>query len=145
LPRRRDQRRRGAGQKAERKQQARRGAPEPHQEAEARDQQRHGDLHRDQEPPPIDDVGERTRRQREHEHRRRGCDLHQRDDQRIRIEAGHQPAGRGVLHPDADIGHDGRDPQHRERGVAEWIERRAFPRRARASVCRFGLGHVDVL
>src|SRR5262249_54419684 len=37
----------------------------------------------------------------------------------IRIEHRHQPAGRRVLHPGADVGDDGRDPKDRERRMTE--------------------------
>ena len=77
----------------------------------------------------IEDVGERAGRNREHTNRQRARRLHQRHDQRIGIEAGHQPARRGAVHPAADIGDQCRGPDHRERRMPERRnERRRFRR-----------------
>jgi hypothetical protein len=54
------------------------------------------------------------RREREQEHRKAARNLDQRDRQRIGIEARHQPSGRGVIHPGADVGDNGRGPDHRK-------------------------------
>ena len=65
------------------------------------------------------DVGERTGRQREQEHRQcRRC-LHHRHQGGRRRQRGHQPARRGVAHPGAGVGQHGRDPQHQEGALAQ--------------------------
>jgi hypothetical protein len=46
-------------------------------------------------------------------------DLNQRDSERIGIEARHQPSGRCVVHPGADIGDAGCNPDHREGPMAK--------------------------
>ena len=71
-------------------------------------------LEHDQESALVENIGERAGRQREHEHRQRRRGLHQRHDQRIGIEIGHQPARRRAVHPAADIGDQRRRPDHRE-------------------------------
>jgi len=68
---------------------------------------------------PIEDIGKRAGRHREQEHRQGGRDLDHGNDERLRIEARHQPARRGVVHPAADVGDDGRNPQHRVFRVPE--------------------------
>ncbi|MHC2950829.1 hypothetical protein ACVIJX_007977 [Bradyrhizobium diazoefficiens] len=65
----------------------------------------------------VDSIRQRASRQREQEHRKAARDLNQGDGEGIGIEAGHQPSGRSVVHPGADVGDDGCDPDNRERGV----------------------------
>ncbi len=77
------------------------------------------ELRGDQEHPAIDDVGQRTARQSQQEHRHDGCRLHHGDDERVRREAGHQPAGAGVLQPGAEPRHDVGKPQAAEGRVAQ--------------------------
>ena len=53
----------------------------------------------------------------------------------------HQPAS-GVLHPNADVGHHGCYPQHREGGVPKWFQRRPrLPFYRFAGRRRFRAGH----
>ena len=77
------------------------------------------DLRADQEHPPVDDVGQRTAGQRQQEHRHDGRRLHHGDDERLRREAGHQPAGAGVLQPGAQPRHHVGEPQAAEGRIAE--------------------------
>ena len=77
------------------------------------------DLRADQEHSPIDDVGQRTARQRQQEHRHDGGRLHHGDDERLRGEAGHQPAGAGVLQPGAEPRHHVGEPQGAEGRIAQ--------------------------
>ena len=66
--------------------------PDQHHEPEARDQRRDRHLDDDQQSAAVHDIGERPAREREQEHRQRIRNLDQRDDERVGIEAGHQPA-----------------------------------------------------
>ena len=58
---------------------------EPYQHAEQCGEEHGGCPGTDQQLAPIDDVSERPRRQREDEHGKRGGDLDQRDDERVRM------------------------------------------------------------
>ena len=77
------------------------------------------ELRADQEHTPIDDVGQRTARKRQQEHRHDGRRLHHRDDERLRCEGGHQPSGAGVLQPGAEPCDQVGDPQAAEGRIAE--------------------------
>ena len=81
------------------------------------------DLRADQEYPPIDDVGQRTAGQRQQEYRHDGGRLHHGDDERLRGEAGHQPAGAGVLQPGAEPGDHVGKPQGAEGRISEREQR----------------------
>ena len=73
----------------------------------------------EQEFPLVENVGERAGGNREQENRQRARRLHQSDDQRIGIEAGHQPARCGAVHPPADIGDQRRRPDDGKGGMAK--------------------------
>ena len=62
--------------------------------------------------------------QREQEHGKAARDLNHGDTERIGSQARHEPSGRRVVHPGADIGDDGRHPDHRERGMTKRDPRR---------------------
>ena len=81
------------------------------------DRRRH--LGDDEQLAFIDDVGKRAGRHCEQEHGQCGRDLNHGDDERLGIEARHQPAGGGVVHTAADVRDHGRSPEHRERRMPE--------------------------
>jgi hypothetical protein len=72
------------------------------------------ELRTDQKAALVDGIRQSPNREREQEHRKATRNPDQRDRQRIGIEARHQPSGRGVVHPGADVDDDGRDPDHRK-------------------------------
>ena len=84
----------------------------------------------EQEFPLVENVGERAGGNREQENRQRARRLHQSDDQRIGIEAGHQPARCGAVHPPADIGDQRRRPDDGKGGTAKRRPKRRRPIRS---------------
>jgi hypothetical protein len=65
------------------------------------------------------DVSKSSRRKCKPKHRH-GCrNLNKRNQEWIGRQSGHEPAGSSVLHPHADIGNDGCEPEHGEGGAAE--------------------------
>ena len=136
LPGRRRQRAGHSDQEREQQQIAGSGQIEGDERGEDRGENGRCNLRDDQKSSPVDDVGKRARRHREQEHRQGGRDLDQRDRQAAGIEARHQPARGGVVHPAADVGDDGRNPQH---GVFRVPER--APWRGCRSGGRLRAGH----
>ena len=91
------------------------------QQIEHRQQDEHGadcdlkQLHPDQQPPPIQDVGHRARGQSQRESRQHGRRLHEPDKRRrIRL-VDQQPLGTHRLHPGADQAEELSDPECPER------------------------------
>ena len=93
---------------------------------------RKGDLPVDQETPFFDYVRQRASRQRKQEHGQATRDLNQGDHKGISIQACHQPTGRCVVHPGANIGDDGRDPNNLESPMPKGDPRRSTPIRSRS-------------
>ena len=116
------QRPRGAEQERRQQQNGGRGEIERHQRREDRDQRRDRAGNGDDEPPGIDDVGDRAGRKGEEEHRQVGRGVHQRDVERIEVERRHQPARRGVVHRNADQRRRARQPDEGESGMRECAE-----------------------
>jgi hypothetical protein len=129
LPGGHDQRRRCSGQNDKREQNAGSDPACVNQKSECGDENGGRNLHGNEKTPPVDDISERPRRQGEKEHRHRCRDLNERNQEWIGRQSGHEPAGRGVLHPHADVGDDGCEPQHGESRVAEGRQRRTVGRR----------------
>ena len=75
----------------------------------------------------VDEIGERTGGQGEQKERQIRGHLHQGYHERIRIQRGHQPTGRGGGYPAAQVGDDGGRPDHRESGMAERAPSRRVP------------------
>ena len=80
--------------------------PDQHRKRSRSDHDR--ELAADQKQASIDDVHQRAGRNCEQRHRQAVGDLNHRYDERVRIEARHQPAGSDVVHPAADVRDDGR-------------------------------------
>ncbi len=125
-PARRGQRAAGAKREGGQQQRRRRRQLQRDGRRENRGENRHQGFDEDQQPPGIDNVGERAGRQGEEEHRQGGHDLDHRDGHRAGVEAGHQPARAGVEHRKADIGDDARRPDDREGRLAERAPARGF-------------------
>ena len=120
LPRRHDDSRRRSGQNDEGQQNGGSDTAGVNQKSKGCDENGGGSLHSNEKTSPVNDISKSSRRKCKQQHRH-GCrHLNQRHQEWIGRQSGHDPAGSSVLHPHADIGHDGRNPQHRERPVAEW-------------------------
>ena len=117
---------RSADEEREQEQIARRRQTKPHHHrVDGRD--RRGERFDDEQKFSfVEDIRQRSCRYGEQTNRQRARRLHQRHDQRIGIEARHEPAGCGALHPVADIGHERRRPDHGKRGCGGRAQRRAL-------------------
>jgi hypothetical protein len=110
LPGRVGQRRADAGGERQRQQQHRRHQPRRGEQREEQRQAHQPCLGREEQPPPVQQVGQRARRQCEEKHRQRGRRLHRRDPGRARGEVRHQPAQPDIAHPGAGVRDDHRQP-----------------------------------
>ena len=73
----------------------------------------------DQHPPPVHDVRQHPRRNRQQEDGQRARRLDQRDGGGRSRQIEHQPRARHVAHEGADVAQHGRHPQHGEQPVAQ--------------------------
>jgi hypothetical protein len=96
-----------------------RGNVQRDDERERGGNQRDRELRAGQKLSQVDEIRHRAGRNRKKKHRQCSRHLHQRHNERIRVEAGHQPARRGAVHPSADVRHDRGDPQRGEAAVPE--------------------------
>jgi hypothetical protein len=79
-------------------------------------------LHGNEKTPPVNDVSKSSRQKCKQKHRH-GCrNLNKRNQEWIGRQSGHEPAGSSVLHPHADIGNDGCEPEHGEGGAANGLQ-----------------------
>ena len=74
----------------------------------------HPGLGRQQEPAPVDDVGQSPGRQRQQEHGENAGGLHQGHHRRRGGKRRHEPGGPHALHKGAHIGNQGGQPQRPE-------------------------------
>ena len=101
------------------------------------------DLRDDQQPSRINDVGQRAGRNGQKEHWRHRRDLDRGHHQRVRVEAGHQPARRRVEHRDADARDRARDQDDGKGRVAEHAPARGRDRgRGRGRGAAQGRGRI---
>ena len=114
-----DQGRSASGKKGEREQEDRGCPAGPDQHTQDCNEHRRSNLDEEQEMTAINNVGQRSSREDEQEHRQRGRNLHKGNGQGIRVEPRHQPAGSSILHPGANVRYDSGNPENRERGVTE--------------------------
>ena len=99
-----------------------------------RQQQRGGEhprLRDQQQPPPVDEIADRTRRDREQQHRQRRRRLDQREQRGRARHRQHQPLRADGLHPRADVAGQLRRPQRPERSVTERLPRAVHPMESR--------------
>jgi hypothetical protein len=74
----------------------------------------HPALGDEEEAPAVHDVGQGAGGEGEEQDRQAGGGLHERHHQRGGAERRHQPRRGGVVHPGADVGGDGGDPERAE-------------------------------
>ena len=100
-----------AEQEGEAEQHPGRDDVEEGEHAEQSDRGEHPGLPEEQQAAAVEDVGGGSGEEAEHHHGQAGRGLHQRDQQRRRREHRHQPGAGGVLHPAAEVGDGGGDPE----------------------------------
>ncbi len=93
---------------------------EEREHAEDGDGRQHPRLPENEQPAAIENIRRRPRQQAQNDHRQAGRGLHQGDEQGGRGEHRHQPGAGRILHPSAQVGHNGGQPQiakkrHRKR------------------------------
>ena len=108
-----------AKQERRRQQERGRGEFQGDQTGENHGDREDRDFDRNQKAPGIDDVGQGSRGKGEQEQRQADGDLHKGHCDRIGVEAGDQPAGRGVEHRGPDVRDEARGPYDGERQMAE--------------------------
>jgi hypothetical protein len=131
-------------EKREQQEVRRRGSIERHDERERARNHRDREFCADQKLSQVHDIRHGAGRNREKKHRQRSRHLHQRHNERVRAEIGHQPARGSAVHPSADVRHDGGDPQRGEAGVPERTQARKG-RRCRRRRRAYVAGHAHII
>ena len=90
--------------------------------AQDRDRRQHPCLPENEQTAAIEDIGRGPGQQAQDDHRQAGRGLHQGDQQGRGGEHGHQPGAGRILHPSAQVGHNGGEPQIAEEGHAQGLK-----------------------
>ncbi len=93
--------------------------PAPRQNRERCANSSEHDLHRDQQPPPIEDVGERSADQAEQHVRKHVRDLDERNENCRLSPVYQEPLCTDRLHPEPDVADQCREPEGPEGTVAK--------------------------